>query len=298
MTPPNVLSVDLDSWVHVCGDFGRPTIASESERRRLDNGYIVHAVNEILNLLDRCEVRASFFLLGEIYDWHPEIVYEVRTRGHEIGYHTHDHTLITHASILAKQLARSKRFLEACEPKGFRAPRIFLDRDSYRLLADRGFEYSSSTYGVFAQRTVIEDVEEFPVSCLYYFGRPNGPVALASPLSFKMMLKGIPFGSGLFFSLCQSHISCLIRLLERRGEPAILFVHPWQLHPCGLTDSFAARIRTMRRTPLALPYTFSIARSFEKVLSRHRFTSFENFRKEDLQSKQGRTHGTYMAAGS
>lgn len=48
---------------------------------------------EILNILDRYDVRTTFFLVGFWAEKHPDLVAEIVARGHEIGNHsaTHPH---------------------------------------------------------------------------------------------------------------------------------------------------------------------------------------------------------------
>ena len=45
-----------------------------------------------LDLLDRYQVKATFFLNGELVHYRPETVRDILKRGHEIGDHTYNHT--------------------------------------------------------------------------------------------------------------------------------------------------------------------------------------------------------------
>ena len=45
----------------------------------------------VLDLLDRYQAKATFFLVGERALAHPELVREVVGRGHEVGNHSHSH---------------------------------------------------------------------------------------------------------------------------------------------------------------------------------------------------------------
>ena len=48
----------------------------------------------ILDELDRLDVRATFFVVGERVADHPDVVREIVDRGHEVGNHTHFHPLM------------------------------------------------------------------------------------------------------------------------------------------------------------------------------------------------------------
>jgi peptidoglycan/xylan/chitin deacetylase (PgdA/CDA1 family) len=57
----------------------------------IDDGPDEHDTPRILDLLDRHEARATFFLIGEHAARSPDLVAEIARRGHEIGHHTHTH---------------------------------------------------------------------------------------------------------------------------------------------------------------------------------------------------------------
>jgi peptidoglycan/xylan/chitin deacetylase (PgdA/CDA1 family) len=45
----------------------------------------------VLDLLDRYQARATFFLVGERALAQPELVQEILRRGHDLGNHSHSH---------------------------------------------------------------------------------------------------------------------------------------------------------------------------------------------------------------
>lgn len=57
----------------------------------IDDGPDPDDTPRILDLLDRHEARATFFLIGERAARHPALVAEIARRGHEIAHHTHTH---------------------------------------------------------------------------------------------------------------------------------------------------------------------------------------------------------------
>ena len=56
-----------------------------------DDGPIPEVTPRILDILDRFGVKATFFMVGDNARRHPELVEEVRRRGHTIGNHTMHH---------------------------------------------------------------------------------------------------------------------------------------------------------------------------------------------------------------
>lgn len=53
---------------------------------------------EILNILDKYDVKTTFFLVGIWVDKYPELVKEIAARGHEIGNHSASHPHMTQIS--------------------------------------------------------------------------------------------------------------------------------------------------------------------------------------------------------
>ncbi len=103
----------------------------------------------ILEMLDRLEIPATFFVPGYVAEKHPDRVGQILERGHEIGHHGY-----LHASPLdqsePQQREEIERGLEALErvggiePKGYRTPSWEPSRDTFRLLEEYGFLYDSS----------------------------------------------------------------------------------------------------------------------------------------------------------
>jgi peptidoglycan/xylan/chitin deacetylase (PgdA/CDA1 family) len=60
-----------------------------------DDGPHPDATPELLDLLARTGVRATFFLLGRAVEDHPETARAIADAGHEIGVHGYDHRLLT-----------------------------------------------------------------------------------------------------------------------------------------------------------------------------------------------------------
>ena len=95
----------------------------------IDDGPDPHDTPLLLDLLDRYQTKAIFFMIGEQVRAHPELAREVVRRGHEIGNHTMTHP---QASFWCAGPWRTRREIENCQktiveitgvkPHWFRAP--------------------------------------------------------------------------------------------------------------------------------------------------------------------------------
>lgn len=56
-----------------------------------DDGPIPEVTPDVLEILDRYNVKATFFMVGDNVARHPELLDEVRRRGHAVGNHTMKH---------------------------------------------------------------------------------------------------------------------------------------------------------------------------------------------------------------
>ena len=122
-------------------------------------------VDHILNILEREQVKATFFIPGRTAERYPEMVKAVDASGHEVGCHGYNHELFVNFSIdeqeniinKAQDLIYSqigKRF------KGFRTPSGDPTEETSALLCKLGFSYSSSMRGDDRPyRTVLNEKE-------------------------------------------------------------------------------------------------------------------------------------------
>jgi peptidoglycan/xylan/chitin deacetylase (PgdA/CDA1 family) len=75
-----------------------PQLAGRGDPRHValtfDDGPHPDATPELLDMLGRIGVRATFFLLGRMVEELPEIARAIADAGHEIGVHGYDHRLL------------------------------------------------------------------------------------------------------------------------------------------------------------------------------------------------------------
>jgi peptidoglycan/xylan/chitin deacetylase (PgdA/CDA1 family) len=72
----NALSIDLEDWFHA--ELIRARVRGARPERR-----VPWAVEPILELLQRYDVRATFFVVGDVLRHHPDLVRRLYAEGHE-----------------------------------------------------------------------------------------------------------------------------------------------------------------------------------------------------------------------
>ena len=106
-------------------------------------------VPRLLRLLDRQQVRSTFFIPGYTAERWPDMVRAIRNAGHEIGHHGYLHEGARSAADAETEEERLVRGLDALDraagvrPVGYRAPMWELSYRLPALLARHGFVYDS-----------------------------------------------------------------------------------------------------------------------------------------------------------
>ncbi len=246
----NYLSIDLESWASP--NLPEFINLTSEEKKKLDNGHIKASALRALEILEKHNTKLTFFVVGQLYDWYPEVVEKIASKGHEIAYHTHDHDLLVNKNTLLRNLSKSKKFLQRFKPVGFRAPRITIEKEYLSILSRSGFKYDSSTYGDFKKRSKINSVQELPVSSL----------------------SSIPIGSGYFIGMLGKNIAWLYRSLNKKKIPVISFLHNWQiLKPTKPTFPDKKYLLTH---PYYFPYLADCSSALEYLLERFSFSPMKN----------------------
>jgi peptidoglycan/xylan/chitin deacetylase (PgdA/CDA1 family) len=106
-------------------------------------------VPRILALLERHDLKATFFVPGYSAQRYPDVVRAIAEAGHEIAHHSYFHentagmSEATEAAMLDLGL-KALRDVAGVRPDGYRAPMWETNFHTHKLLADRGFSYDSS----------------------------------------------------------------------------------------------------------------------------------------------------------
>jgi polysaccharide deacetylase family protein (PEP-CTERM system associated) len=217
----NALTVDLEDWTQSVLDPGLPM-----------TDCVVRNTERLLALLDRFKVRATFFALGTACEQFPDLLPTVAAAGHEIGTHGYRHELV-YRMTPERFRADVQRSLDVIEsqtgrrPVGYRAPAFSVTRRSLwagPILYDLGIRYSSSIFPIAGRRYGIPDAPRFPhqwATC------PLIEFPLSTIRRFK---RNLPVSGGGYFRLLPGAVArAAIDELNREGQPAVVYLHPYEL---------------------------------------------------------------------
>jgi polysaccharide deacetylase family protein (PEP-CTERM system associated) len=165
-TITNALTVDVEDYFQVSA------FADNIDRKDWDTCETrVEANNaKLLELFDRFNYKATFFVLGWVAERYPQIVQAIHEGGHEVACHGYSHQLIYNQTPeeFAAETVKAKKILEDIiqEPVlGYRAASYSITQKSLwalDILAESGFTYDSSIFPVRHDRYGIPGAEEKP----------------------------------------------------------------------------------------------------------------------------------------
>ncbi|MGX2997498.1 polysaccharide deacetylase family protein [Streptomyces sp. JNUCC 64] len=140
------VTVDFDAdelWIaEDPANSARPGVLSQARY-----GALV-AVPALLELFDRLDIPATFFVCGGDAVRYPAVLESVAARGHEIGHHGHTHRS-PHLMSREEEEAELVRGLDALRPlagevHGYRSPSWDTSPHTLDLLTAHGFSYASN----------------------------------------------------------------------------------------------------------------------------------------------------------
>ncbi|TKG94579.1 polysaccharide deacetylase family protein [Puteibacter caeruleilacunae] len=132
------LQVHLPSWITNWFPAALWTIPTERKEVFLtfDDGPIPEITPLILDILEKEEVPATFFCVGENVFKHPEVYQQVLDAGHAVGNHTYNH--IQGLKTRNKEYFRNvEKAAQLIGSNLFRPPHGWLKRSQYKLLSKK-----------------------------------------------------------------------------------------------------------------------------------------------------------------
>jgi peptidoglycan-N-acetylglucosamine deacetylase len=225
----NALTVDLEDWYHVCGLPYEPQVPAAEWR-------VQDTMEKLLTLLADHGVQATFFVLGSVAEALPQLVPRIAASGHEIASHGYSHRLVGSLSPaqFREEIRRTEEILgvqSGRKPAGFRAPQWSLSAGmnwAFDILREEGYCYDSSCTPL----ALIGNPDAPRVP--YRIPAAGGTLWEIPPLVTPTWFGNWPTGGGWGFRFFpRIMIERTIRELNRRGMPAVLFVHPREFEPGG-----------------------------------------------------------------
>jgi peptidoglycan-N-acetylglucosamine deacetylase len=144
------ITFDIEDWFHILdhSETANPSSWDKFESR------IDHGVGLILDLMDKHNLKGTFFCLGWIAEKHPHIIKRIDAAGHHIGTHSYYHQLAYEQTEdeYRKDLSDSIKILSDLTGKtidAYRAPGFSIKESNlwaFDVMAEEGIRYDSSVF--------------------------------------------------------------------------------------------------------------------------------------------------------
>lgn len=269
----NILSIDVEDW-YMNADISTWDLCEDR---------VIENTNKILNIVNRSNAKATFFIVGYVAEHYPELVRRIKDSGHEIATHGYSHKRITQQtpSEFEEDLIRSIKILENIIKEkviGYRARQFtVVEETAWALdtMKKNGLKYDSSIFPIKTHIYGVPNAPLFPYrissSNINQEADPEEEF-MEIPLSiYKVPIinKNIPISGGFYFRLFPYwFIKYCIKKINSSNRPVIFYIHPWELDP---GHPKMEGLRWYRFYNLS-----GTEKKFEKLLKDHKFTSIRD----------------------
>src|SRR5688572_1716200 len=261
----NAMTVDVEDYFHVSVfDKTVPRANWESLQSR-----VVDNTERLLDLFDEHAVRGTFFVLGWVAERYPSLVKSIGGRGHELASHGYAHRLVYEQTpdVFRDDVRRSKALIEDLSGQGvhgYRAPSFSVTAESLwalDVLSEEGYRYDASIFPIRHDRYGIPDAPRWP----HAMARTGGSLFEVPGSTVRLGGTNLPVaGGGYFRILPYAWTRWGMRRVNREGQPAVFYLHPWEIDPQQprLPTSLLGRFRHYRNLDVTEARLRSLMRDF------------------------------------
>ena len=271
----NLLGIDFEDWYH-------PEFIQKYISGNKCNPEVVNGIDIILELLRKNDTLATFFVVGELLEFKPELFDNILDNGHEIAFHTMKHTRLDSTNFKETFENEIKKFdnLTNGKSKGFRAPSFSLNEKSSWLidiLEKNNYTYDSSVVPAKTSLYGIPNAEKNPYkisSESLEKNSPNAKIVEFPIMVTKLLGKTIPTGGGFYLrTLPFKIIKNSFKQYSKQNIPGVFYIHSWELTP-----KYMPKIKMSHKDNFATYHNLSKAYGkMSELLQLYEFTSFEKY---------------------
>ena len=212
------LTIDCEQW-------NCPLLEGKKVEENDDTSFSKRGNEVLLDLLDKYNIKATFFVTGFFAEKELEQVKIIKKKGYEIACHGYNHYYRGNKELNMKQdIIKAKEILENITKesvKGFRAPQLQYSTKLIKILDDLGFKYDSSLAPLYLP------------GCYNNLGKPTKifkPIENRNiteiPISVSPFRLPISWMFIRLFGISRTIARCK-KLLKKKITP-VLYVHSWE----------------------------------------------------------------------
>jgi polysaccharide deacetylase family protein (PEP-CTERM system associated) len=243
----NAMTIDVEDYFQVSA-FDDVVKREEWEGRP---SRVVSNTMRLLQLFDEYSVKSTFFVLGWVADRFPGLVRDIAAAGHELASHGYGHRIVYSQTPheFREDVRRAKATIENVSGhvvSGYRAPSFSITKNSLwalDVLVEEGYRYDASIFPIRHDRYGIPDAPRHR----HVLTRPAGTLTEAPGSTVRVLGSNLPVAGGGYFRILPYWWTKwgIARLNRTEGQPAIFYLHPWEIDP-GQPRLHASRLSRFR----------------------------------------------------
>lgn len=247
---------------------------------------VVDRTQAILDLLEKYQVKGTFFTLGQVAEKFPELIKKIADQGHELGVHGYDHWQFFKMTPdkAYDELSRAKKLIEDISGQqvyGHRAPAFSIFPETkwgLDVIAEAGFTYDSSVMPCKGGRYGWEN---FPKD-MVKVETPKGYTLIEVPMSVDTIFgKEIPVCGGGYLRLFPSWFTHKSFQRIAKIRPVIVYMHPYEVDRERYPDFYFDALKESSMTKNLKMRSFWIKRKtvypkLESLVKTYKFVTMKN----------------------
>ena len=250
----------------------------------------------LLDLFAEFDTKATFFILGEVAKTYPGLIWEIASRGHELGIHGYSHARYTQLSPteLTVEITKAKKLVEDAsgeEVIGHRAPEFSISKNNLwalDVLLTAGIRYDSSIFpaesGRYGWKGFTKEIDWFELD--------NGKRIIEAPMSsVRLMGKEIPAcGGGYLRAFPYSFTNQAFKVIGSK-RPVNLYLHPYEIDPPPFQQFYMDEVSesSLKSRMKLNGYWFNrgtVVPKLRKLLATYRFNTLKSVIYTQLKTEQ------------
>ena len=231
-SPSHFFTVDVEDYFQVSA---MEPVVSRDEWEAYPS-RVERSTMELVELMEEHGARGTFFILGWVAERQPALVRRIAAGGHEVASHGWDHRRVTTitAPEFRESVRRTRELLEDQSGQaviGFRAPSFSIvpTREwALDVLLEEGYLYDSSLFPIRRPGYGYPGIPRDP----HRIRRAAGTIAEFPPATLELAGVRLPAAGGAYIRILPEQlVTAAVARAERRGQPAMLYIHPWEIDP-------------------------------------------------------------------
>lgn len=271
----NIMTIDVEDWYNSSLDLFKDT---DVEHGAKPDANVVDNTLYSLKLLAETKNKATFFVLGTVAEYYPDLVKEILSQGHEVATHGYAHNLVYKLSPqeFEDDLKISLDYLAKAgcsQILGYRAPYWSITKKSLwalEVLHKLKFKYDSSVFPIRRGLYGIHDANR-------HVHQIRNGLWEFPPATIRMLGVNLPIAGGGYLRMVPYSIIASAIRKSYGQQLRVFYFHPYELDP---TD---VQLKHKVKSLGTLAYWFQqkLGRKdnpekLKRLLTEFRFTSIKN----------------------